>query len=68
MRKTICMEMILLFASILIFRSVWAFLDAWPWAKSNAGHSILLGIGVVVAIVALHQIQMPAKAAKQDRD
>jgi uncharacterized membrane protein (GlpM family) len=68
MRKTICMEMVLIFASILIFRSVWAFLDSWPWATSNAGQSILLAVGVVVAIIALHQIQLPTNAKNPDGD
>jgi hypothetical protein len=68
MKKTICMEMVLIFASILIFRSAWAFLDSWPWATTNAGQSILLAIGVAVAIVALHQIQLPANTNKPDGD
>ena len=57
MKKIICLEMVLIGASILIFRSVWTLLDLIPWAKSPSGLAVLLGVGIVVTVVALRGIE-----------
>jgi hypothetical protein len=57
MKKIIWLEMVLIGASILIFRSVWTLLDLIPWAKSQTGLAVLLGVGIVVTVVALRGIE-----------
>ena len=49
--------MLLIGASILIFRSVWTFLDSIAWASSGVGLAVLLVVGVLIAVVALRNIE-----------
>jgi hypothetical protein len=60
MKKIICMEMLLIGASVLIFRSVWTFLDSIAWASSGVGLAVLLVAGVLLAVFALFNIQKPS--------
>lgn len=57
MKKIIWLELVLIGASILIFRSAWAMLDSIPWATSQAGLAVLLGVGIVLTVVALRGIE-----------
>lgn len=61
--------MVLIGASILIFRSVWTLLDLIPWAKSPTGLAVLLGVGVVVTVAALRDIEtLSGKKGKNTED
>jgi hypothetical protein len=66
MKRIICLELILIAASVFIFRSIWTFLDKLPWASTNGGHAALLVIGVVLSVFALRQIQFPNKPKPDD--
>lgn len=49
--------MVLIGASILIFRSVWNLLDKNAWASSEVGLTVLLVVGIVVAVFTLRSIE-----------
>lgn len=66
MKNIIWLEMVLIGSSILIFRSVWTLLDSIPWATSRNGLTLLLAVGIVATVVALHGIE--AHSAKEEED
>ncbi len=65
MKKIIWVEIVLIGASILIFRSVWTLLDRNTWASSESGLTVLLVVGIVATVVALHSMEA---LAEQKRD
>ncbi len=50
-------EMVLIFASVLVFRGGWLLLDGMEWMNRPAGLWASIGLGAIVAIVALSRCQ-----------
>ena len=68
MKKIIWMEMLLISASVLIFRSLWTFLDSIAWASGEVGLAVLLVVGVLLTVFALHHLQKPAEEKGDKRE
>ena len=61
--------MLLIGASILIFRSVWTFLDSIAWASGRIGLALLLVVGIVAAVFAMHNIEaLSGKKGEKTKD
>jgi len=54
--KHIILELILIFSAVLVFRSLWAIMDRISFFNEISIHIILLVIGIVLSIFAVHQL------------
>jgi len=60
-KKLICLEVILIFASVLIFRSLWTLMDRLPLMNNTFILFISLFMGIIATILAFHEILKKSK-------